>query len=435
MALLRDADGRFRIPGSSIAGVCRSHLARAMMGSDYFTGSLQPEVLRRFFGGEYESLLTVFDAKLVPTANGLAAASRRDGVRLDSKTRTAADKAKFDLDVLPAGTKFSFQFHLRIREIDEQLEARLKAALRSMLEALQDGEIRIGARTRKGLGRGRVAKWQISCLDMTKKEHVEAHLKQRWLNGTPCEGLDGFSAGKLGDKRRMFRLTAALHIKTSVLIRASGLGLRSPDMVHLTEGGRPLLSGSAIGGAMRHRVEKIANTTLDPVAAEAAVVRLFGPIHEADRGRGAELHSGRVTVEEAMLENGDYYAQGRVALDRAFQRPIDGALFDEAAYWPKDDERSVNWRFELTADLTPYVEKDEESRDVRLLALAFKDLVTGDLPVGGETGTGRGVSAAVEASMQHADVLNTLAFSLNEGGRLQVFSESLEEWKRVLDGN
>jgi CRISPR/Cas system CSM-associated protein Csm3 (group 7 of RAMP superfamily) len=430
MALLRGSDEAYRIPGSSIAGVCRSYLARRMMGSLYFNKGALPPKLLRMFGGDYESLLTVFDATVVKIGNSDPSPSRRDCVRLDGKTRTAASNAKFDLDVLPAGTKFKLRFQLRVREVDCDLEPELLRMLRAILEAFQVGEIRVGARTRKGLGRGRVSRWQISRLDMADRQHMQAFLRQAWLKGAEIQGPEALVGPPLEDKRRLFTMEADLSVKTSMLIRSSGVAPRSPDMVHFTEGGAALLSGSALSGAIRHRVERIANTVLAPDGARAAVVRLFGPLHEK-KGRGVDLHSGRVTVEESPLTRGSHLVQGRVALDRAFQSPIPGALFDEAAWWPSDED-VVNWHLTVQSDLTLYVNPEEEKSDVRLLAHALRDLLLGDLTVGGEAGVGRGVSVGVSVTMSHPDA-GTLSFDQNGTG-IQRTAGDPEKWMTLLNG-
>jgi len=264
---------------------------------------------------------------------------------------------------------------------------------------------------------------------MSKKAHVEAYLSQRWLDGERIAGAADLTDKILEDQRRLLSLSAELRIKTSVLIRANGSAGRSPDMVHLTEAGHALLSGSALGGALRHRVEKIANTCLDETSAAAAVVRLFGPLHESRRGRGEAIPSGHVTVEEAMLENGGHHVQGRVALDRAFQCPITGALFDEATYWPNDLE-SVNWRFDLSADLTPYEDQAKSKCDTWLLGQAFKDLILADLPIGGEAGGGRGISLGINVRMYHPDV-GKLQFRM-EGEKISALEGDWEKWKEVL---
>ena len=89
----------------------------------------------------------------------------------------------------------------------------------------------------------------------------------------------------------------------------------------------------------------------------------------------------------------------------------------------------------MTADLTQYGEdKNHESQDVKLLAQAFKDLILGDLPIGGEIGVGRGVSTALNASMQHPDK-GQITFTFADAGKVETNADSLDKWKELLNAN
>ena len=67
MALLRDSEGRFYAPGSSIAGAVRSHLAARVLQRERYRDGIErePIVLRILFGKDYSSLLTFFDAPCI----------------------------------------------------------------------------------------------------------------------------------------------------------------------------------------------------------------------------------------------------------------------------------------------------------------------------------------------------------------------------------
>lgn len=422
MPLLRDPGGNFYLPGSTVADAARAYLAKRLMGADYYRigGDIlvvqQPEdeqpdeELRKheedpavtlLFGGKdasgrtYMSPLVVYHATQVEKP----AVTQRDGVKIDSKTRLATDEAKFDLEVLPSGTSFRMRFQLVLRANHTEAEQNsMKSLFGAMLKALENGDIRYGARTRKGYGQGKLGDLKIYGLDMRKKKHVEAWLSQEWHNGEPIE------LAKLEpcqtDQRHLFRLEADLHLRTSILIRSTGASPHSPDMVHLREGENAILSGTAIGGAFRKRVERIANTMMLGDDASAAVVRLFGPLHNPKDGKGKALDAGRVWFTEKKLENGNHLVQGRVMIDRAFQMPIHGALFDEAPYFPKD-ETSRNYTCVVDVDLTQYQLKEETGElrtDQALVAQAFKDLCLGDLAIGGEIAVGRGVFELAESA-------------------------------------
>ena len=121
---------------------------------------------------------------------------------------------------------------------------------------------------------------------------------------------------------------------------------------------------------------------------EDVVGGMFGPPRNAK-----PLRAGRLRVEEVYTMASRLWAQGRVKDPIRFTGgAFPTALFNEAPFYPEDDESAtMTFRFELDAP------KDKE---IALLLLTFKDLWLGDLPLGGETGVGRGVFEGVEATFR-----------------------------------
>ena len=391
MALLRSASG-FLVPGSSVAGAARSYLARRTQSDPEFRTGQESAALQSLFGGRlqrkgnqavYASLLSISDARQV----GPGVALVRDCVRIDDVTGIAADEAKFNLEVLPAGSSFALRLELVVYE--DTPEETL-GALRMVLEGFASGEIRLGARTRKGLGVGRVALWQVRRLMMNDAVAVRAWLA-RELSAVPVVSVESLGPAS-ESQREWLEIEAAFHLKTSLLIRAGSEDPRLPDMTHLTEAGQALLSGSSLLGALRHRVGKIAETLGIPRETET---RMFGPIH-GERGKGKGLYAGRVWVREAAVEQAALAVQSRVALDRFTGGALETALFDEAPCWPKRGG-GVNLRLQIGLELR--ADEWDQAAGALLLA-AFKDLWLADLPLGGEVGVGRGVLEGLTATIR-----------------------------------
>jgi len=79
----------------------------------------------------------------------------RDGVAIDRDTLTAKDKAKYEFEAVPAGTVF----HMSIRALNlSELE---KVWLVAALEMLRRGEILIGGKVARGLGKVYGKNWSI----------------------------------------------------------------------------------------------------------------------------------------------------------------------------------------------------------------------------------------------------------------------------------
>lgn len=163
LPVLRDAAGRPLVPGSSLRGVLRS-------GIESFCGSLGLEgeavspgeptegfaawngltLAERLFGAaadkpggfSYASRLQISDA----VSDGTVAVELRDGVGIDRDNRTAAQGVKYDLEVVPAGTRF--QASVRFKN-PADFEIGLLAQALWMLDA---GLLLLGGKSARGLG-------------------------------------------------------------------------------------------------------------------------------------------------------------------------------------------------------------------------------------------------------------------------------------------
>lgn len=373
MALVRDADGNPFIPGSSIAGASRSYLTKRL-GETNKVSSL--------FGGGgdngYMSSIIVRDARLCDDHYKKVTISR-DGIVIDSRTGTAMDNKKFIMEAVDAGRKFELEFELILRDGDEDLEDYFYF----LLKAFQGGDIRLGARTRRGYGRGEVSAWDVRALSMNRHDHVMA-----WLKGDPWD-ID-FAVVHLPiedpiyDNRSWFKVRIDLSLKTSLLIRGNVEEPNAPDVIHVHSNGNPVIPGPSIAGAMRNRALRIVNTLN---IAEGKMEILFGPME----GEGKELWSSKLIIEEARLKGVKFMAQARVAIDRFTGGALHSALFDEAAVWP--EKKGPHLSLELSIE-------EPEDDEIGLLLLLIKDLYLGDLPIGGGIGIGRGVFIGCGATLE-----------------------------------
>jgi CRISPR/Cas system CSM-associated protein Csm3 (group 7 of RAMP superfamily) len=158
LPVLRDADGRPMVPGSSLRGVLRSGVEALSksLGLDSRCPSVSvangdPRLPERLFGRvgqskddsfSFGSRLQISDAR----CDGDALTELRDGVSIRRDTRTVAGSAKFDLEVVAAGAKFRGTIRLK-NGID--YEAGLVAQALWMLD---QGLLLLGGNSARGLG-------------------------------------------------------------------------------------------------------------------------------------------------------------------------------------------------------------------------------------------------------------------------------------------
>jgi CRISPR/Cas system CSM-associated protein Csm3 (group 7 of RAMP superfamily) len=396
LVVARDRSGPY-VPAASLAGVSRNWLRKRLGSSD----DHEHAAIHIMFGDDYASLLAFCDAGIQRHGGTLV----RDGVRIDPDSGTAVDEAKYDLEVLPAGTQFLIELSMILYDTppdylpnrqklkpgdacDPQVVSnkQLRWCLREILAGFTRGDIRIGAKTRRGFGKGKVQDWDVRRLDLGNRRHFAAWLRQDpWPVQTATlddpDGLDPLHVVPC----KTFTIDATLRIATSLLIRSCGEDAGGPEFVHLSERGRALLTGTSLAGAFRHRAEKIARTIAESQKGPEEKVKelvngLFGYVDE----RNKKAQASRVSISEDNLPGGrqNLHVQGRVTIDRFTGGALDGALFDEAAYWPS----------EQAAEVGVFISIDQPSdAEMALLLLTFKDLWLGDLPVGGESSVGRGI--------------------------------------------
>ena len=404
MCLLRDAKGNPFIPGASIAGAARSYLARKRMSWKNYSHDdsikKEPTILRRLFGGadteDTMSALIVADAKCVSDE---AKTIIRDGVRVVAETGTAAEGAKFDVEALERDTEFLLNLECIVREGDNNAE--LTELFLALLHAFQKGDIQLGARTRRGYGRGKVDCWNIYDLQMNTPEDVLV-----WLNGNPSlRPKSRLVPRPLGsDQQNYFRIEADFRLRTSLLIRSSSEDPKDPDMVHLHSKDKPVIPGTSFAGAFRHRAALIAEALNWKIhkKGEDAVCEMFGAVHKKDDklndAKETDLWASRVTIEERLVKNAKPQWQDRVAIDRFTGGSLQSALFNEKPVYPCPikAEAETNVRLRLT------IEEPEEA-EIGLLILTLRDFWYGNTALGGEISNGRGTLQGIKAKLMYKD--------------------------------
>lgn len=409
MPVLRDPiDQTFVLTGSSISGALRAHLEKY--------GDKGAKIAKTLFGGladtvADESALVIYDARSKTKTSEL-----RDNVRLDSTTRSAVDGGKFDMEVIEAGSRFAMRFDLHRRKDEEIFLSALGFALAGLQGSIQklpngkilqhSGEIGLGKRKTRGFGYCHAVVWRVRRYDMTKFDDLLAWIKDDRSGATEYSDIQS----ALGNLKRTagspFLIHTTLRVDGSMLIRADGStggNLNAPDAVHLKskrgDAFVPVISGTALAGALRARATRIAKTISPANTSKAIAVieKMFGTA-KAKKEWPDEQDStqiSRLRVRECVIEDSSEYAHTRVKIDRFTGGAFPSGLFTEQPVFGKpDNQTQVNVTLEL---------RDASNAEIGLLLLLFKDLWTGDLPLGGERSVGRGWLKGITASLSYGD--------------------------------
>ena len=375
------------LPGSTVAGALRSHLTDRLVGYQ----SDEPSDVERLFGeAKYttvssnlgQSPLIVFDSRGV-LAHGTEI---RDGVAINSESGIAEDHNKFDMEIVPAGTHFPLRFELVLSRTDNEQE--LLELFIAALEAFDHGELSLGCRRNRGLGLVKAREWRVHRYDLTTQGGW-----LEWLASDPAlTGMTGqtrptikeaFSDSQIvprhatDDHRRRTIFEVDVVLKSTLLIRSGGTHADDPDVIQLTSAGKTLLSGTSVTGALRARAERIAGLLI-PQQAHDLVQSLFGPSSKSRTPTASHL---RVS-EQFLSDDSDIKAErirtSRIRIDRFTQGVASGALFEE--------EMQYGGSFTIRLEL-----RGNSRQERGLLLLALKDLMDGQLPLGGGAAIGRGL--------------------------------------------
>jgi len=293
--LRRDAAGRPFIPGTAIAGALRALLTRLAprLGAQpcaALTGDTRPChcAVCRLFGSvnpsdsapetapSTASRLLVFNA--MPLDN-LPHPFIRDGVGIDRTTGAAAraGAVKFDLEVLPAGTKFALRMELRDpSEADERL-------LAAGLAEWQEGRMWLGGRVARGLGALKLTDLEYRLFPLDEPEQLLAFLKddRPWERAQPQPGWLPAQLQALkplpcpdsprGIARAWVTATGILQAQGPLLtndVTVSGIyGFdHAPLLAQWGDWRNPVLTGAGLRGVLRSHAERIARTLATRIA-------------------------------------------------------------------------------------------------------------------------------------------------------------------------
>lgn len=185
----RNIDGEIIIPGTTLAGALRAlatklapHLGHRKCTaleddgrSSGFCNCLVCSLFGSINPGKIEdegspSKIWFYDA----VSEGDVKTVIRDGVGIDRETKTAsrAARAKYDFEVVPKDTIFSFRF-----ELHDELNKEEKEILMAVLTEWQEGRGYLGGEKARGLGNIELAELKIYRLNLSEQKSLMAFCK------------------------------------------------------------------------------------------------------------------------------------------------------------------------------------------------------------------------------------------------------------------
>lgn len=383
--ILRDGANRPCVPGTSIAG--------ALL--DYLNHSSDQGYAKSLFGAKRDSgqlIISdgVFDRAVSPVT--------RPRLHFDASSGSAHRGGKFDSAHLCAGETFVFTLtHLAQKRDDDAY-----AVIERLLGAVDRGEICFGGWKTNGFGRVSLAVTRriLDLRDETDRDD--------WMNDQLTGETIALPNG---------------HEETRVIFRVSGCFedlLVKGNTVHetavsyapsMTEGGRVLLPGSTVKGALRARV----CTILESLNLASEILDdLFGMQSKA--GRLPKM--GRVVCEDTFLEETKKRKVSRIRINRF----TGGVMRMGSVHEPASGKGTLK---------IALIKGDD--RDCALLLFALRDLGLGLYGLGSDQSVGRGLLRTAEIQMHAPQGVLTLRFDERHAMTIDDPEELLSRCLKALE--
>lgn len=369
--VLRDADGNPFVTGSSLAGAMRAYLGKKKDDKECFMGFTGKDADGND-DGKMSSLFVsdmCFDGKYI---SGV-----RDGVALNG-SKVAVDGSKFDMEIIEAMATAHFYMELTIREQDD--EQQIHNELKQIFRGIDEGEICLGGKKTRGFGRFRLLSVKHQTYDKTNfLEYAQSYKKDSWKMKPDCRN-QWLADSEIPSK--MVHIDVPLRMRGGISIRRYASKKGEPDFVHITDHGVPIIPGSSLAGALRHRIVtilwdmKMAGIKL-PENINKMVDIAFGYVH------GDNACASNIIIGETEIKNARPLTMVRTGVSRFESAVKQGTLYKEKTY--VDGNLNIHIMVRKSEHLA------DEKWILGLLLLAIKDLQNGLLAVGGQTAIGRGI--------------------------------------------
>jgi CRISPR/Cas system CSM-associated protein Csm3 (group 7 of RAMP superfamily) len=384
---VRDWSGTGLIPGSSMAGALRKELSRSVsqvVSIDDLFGSSTEESTQP----THMSSLAIYDLPFIGKQENAfsQACVIRDNVRLNDYQKTPYEGGKFDYEVVEPRARFLCRM-----ELTEWKDRPLPGAKDQLLGLLTSGRLRLGAKTRRGLGRVKLMNVHIQVINLPAD--LEKWVSFNWdtlLSMTPP-----WQPSSVGFPQHILRsIETTFSIPSGVMIRSYSPVPKEPDAVHLRSDGSPIISGTSWAGVLRHQALHICSELARGDRAmlergKALIDEAFGPTKNPD-DRAQVLRASKLTIEETEVQEGHLQEYSRNRIDRFTGGVASSALFTESACVGPRARTALSMELE-DCHLDGSNEEMVSDAALGLLLLCTMDLMQGVASVGGEGAIGRGM--------------------------------------------
>lgn len=362
MDVLKDDQGLFYIPGTSIAGACYHDL---------------DEESKKLFNPLFEQqnkMSPIFFSDACMLNPDEMKYEVRDGIKLNSK-KISIDGSKFNYEVVPMNTRFV----LRIEVTDRYDDMNYEILVEKLLVHINNQDIKFGMKSTRGLGALVVEKCGKKVFDINnfEKEYF----------GFDCENITHYNEMEVGtvSSEKFVVIKAELQQVGGISIRTYNTVKDEADYMHIHSNGNPVIPASSWNGLIRQTFKKYAELFEMPDLTKC----VFGDVC------GEEKTKSKVYIEESLLKDGYVMELFRNSINRFHAKTMNTGLFREKSYY--DGKTTLTIRIDNTIEDLELV--------VKIFLAILDDINDGMLALGGLTAIGRGIFKVNNLEVSGMEVL------------------------------
>ena len=302
LALAVNGRGKYYVPGTSLAGALRGWMTQIFVDLNQ---PLDPKnIVNQYWGFQsndsgHASFVIVDDTE-IRLQNGTI--EIREGVGINRHSGTAAERCKYSRAIIPKGATFPLNI-----TFDSQ-DGKLPESLIQLLQALEKGDIRIGAAKTRGLGRIKLTDLNIKAQDLDSSVGIFDAL----LKGGKQKDWKILSQGVTYQSPANLTVDISWEPRDPVMVKAEGDGIAIDILPLVSQVGNDVtfvIPGSSIKGVLRTQAERIIRTVRKPTTLDEdkfleqvrldLVNELFG---SAARGKTDQGRIGALSVDDCFSE-------------------------------------------------------------------------------------------------------------------------------------
>ena len=488
-ALAVNGRGDYYLAGTNLTGLLRAWMTQVANKTDVTQDDIKS--LWGFQDGDLgqASFIYVEDGAIALPDD--LTAEIRDGVGIDRVLGTAADRQKYDREIVPKGSAIALNLTLEQCDFKDDVEwLREKELLAKLLQALKEQELRVGGGKTRGLGKVELVDLEIreqadlltpkGILKALRGEEEPIELeKLSSANNSiikPAQLNSVVGYAELNSASPTLNITIEWQPLTPVMLKSEAEGI-AVDVLPLVSGNDDGLSlvitGSAIKGILRSQAEKIVRTVSDRDLPDDFLTQVQVDLVKTLFGSAAQIEAGKQQGYQGALAIDDCYANltfspaqwykiqtakdsaelikaleeakltsmqqaFHVAIDRWTGGAADGALYSVL------EPHEIGWSpMELTIDLNR-LKKSKDDEDylprIALLFLVLRDLMNRRIPIGFGTNRGMGdikVAKITTQGMRNISELGNpknITFTDKElpQKKIQVLQQLTTAWKNWI---